>query len=213
MDRFCRLQNRLSNELAPVIKFSPCSAISRRTSETISRSASSKMAVPSKRGLDVLRRLLLRVSRRSLVRSPIITTDLVVRPVSTGTRDFAFTRCSPRTSTASICVSSSNIARTGVPRLCVATSCSKLRRFPKIGSTAGSPFVVRNRGLSNHAARTLRAGCCPNRPRSDGSSDLSSLATSDRGSPVIIATRDLLSRPLSLATRLAAVRTARSLAS
>src|SRR5271163_3153083 len=105
------------------------------------------------------------------------------------------------------------MARTGIPPLYVATNCSKLRRFPNIGRIAGSPFGPKKRGLSNHAASTLLAGCCPGRLLIDTSSSLRIRATSDLGSPVIIATRDLLLRPLSLATRVAAVRTALSLTS
>ncbi len=193
------MEDRLNSELALFIKFTPCSAISRRISETISRSVSSARAVPSKRGFDVHRRLFVRVSSRSLVRSPITAIALLVIPVKIGMRDFAFTRWSSSLSTASICVSSSNIARTGIPRLCTATNCSKLRRLPNIGNTAGPPFGAKKRGSSNQAARTFLAGCCPNRLLGNTLPELSIRATSDLGSPV------------TFETRLAAVRTALSL--
>src|ERR1700722_16093765 len=98
-----------------------------------------------------------------------------------------------------------------MPRPHSATSCSKLRRLPNIGSTAGSPSAERKRGFSCQAVSILLEGCCAPRLLGDAESEFSILATSERGNPVIIATRDLLSRPLSLQTRLAAVRTALSL--
>src|SRR5580693_745578 len=100
------------------------------------------------------------------------------------------------------------MARTGIPAPCIATRRSKLRLLPNIGNTAGSPESVKKRGLSYHAARTRLAGCCPYEISDSELIEPSILVTSERGSPVIIATRDLLQRPDSRETRPAAACTA-----